>query len=349
MKELEQLVRRNIVGMKAVDGYLSIHKRDEKKIFLDGNENPYNKPVNRYPDPLQSEIKAKLSRLKGIIPECIFLGNGADEIIDIIYRCFCEPEKDNVVAITPTYEMYKRMADINNVKYLTTPLDHEFQISANRILSTCNVNTKVIWLCSPNNPSGNDLKREEIISIAKRFHGIVVVDEAYSDFTKQKSMIYELDNCPNIIVLNTFSNAWACAGLRVGVAYAHPLIIGYLNKIKLPYNISSIAQELICKELDNKWETEKWVNIITMERERMTEAFKLLPSCKKVYPTSANFFMARMTDANAIYSYLKSNGIIVKNVSNMPYCDDCLRISVGSKAENSELLSVLRQFKEHRK
>ncbi len=344
MIELEKLVRKNILGMRTIANTLSIYKRNEKKIFLDGNENPYNTPVNRYPDPYQNEVKKKLSKIKGIIPECIFLGNGTDEIIDIIYRCFCEPLRDNVVAIEPTYNMFRTFADINNVNYRSVPLDSNFQISAEKILTSCDINTKIIWMCSPNNPTGNNLDREEMYSIAKKFQGLVIIDEAYSDFSKQKSMIYEIDECPNLIILNTFSNSWGCAGLRIGIAYAHPNIISILNKIKLPYNISSLAQEKVLHELNNKWEKDKWVNIITMERERMTEAFKLLSTCEKVYPTDANFFLAKMKNANAVYNYLKTNSIIVKNMSNVSLCENCLRISIGSKSENSELLSVLRQY-----
>lgn len=344
MIELEKLVRKNILGMRTIANTLSIYKRNEKKIFLDGNENPYNTPVNRYPDPYQNEVKKKLSKIKGIIPECIFLGNGTDEIIDIIYRCFCEPLLDNVVAIEPTYNMFRTFADINNVNYRSVPLDSNFQISAEKILTSCDINTKIIWMCSPNNPTGNNLDREEMYSIAKKFQGLVIIDEAYSDFSKQKSMIYEIDECPNLIILNTFSNSWGCAGLRIGIAYAHPNIISILNKIKLPYNISSVAQEKVLHELNNKWEKDKWVNIITMERERMTEAFKLLSTCEKVYPTDANFFLAKMKNANAVYNYLKTNSIIVKNMSNVSLCENCLRISIGSKSENSELLSVLRQY-----
>lgn len=344
MIELEKLVRKNILGMRTIANTLSIYKRNEKKIFLDGNENPYNTPVNRYPDPYQNEVKKKLSKIKGIIPECIFLGNGTDEIIDTIYRCFCEPLSDNVVAIEPTYNMFRTFADINSVNYRSVPLDSNFQISAEKILTSCDINTKIIWMCSPNNPTGNNLDREEMYSIAKKFQGLVIIDEAYSDFSKQKSMIYEIDECPNLIILNTFSNSWGCAGLRIGIAYAHPNIISILNKIKLPYNISSLAQEKVLHELNNKWEKDKWVNIITMERERMTEAFKLLSTCEKVYPTDANFFLAKMKNANAVYNYLKTNSIIVKNMSNVSLCENCLRISIGSKSENSELLSVLRQY-----
>lgn len=345
MKDLQLLLRKNILKLKPYSCARDEYKGGNARIFLDANENPYNSPLNRYPDPMQEDLKKKISPVKRVYPECIFLGNGSDEAIDLVYRCFAEPRIDNVVAIEPTYGMYRVCADVNDVEYRTVELDENFQISAEKILSACDDKTKVIWLCSPNNPTGNNLDREEVIKVINNFEGIVVVDEAYSDFSRQQPLRQELHKYPNLIILNTFSKAWGSAAVRVGMAFAQPEIINVFNKVKYPYNVSLLAQKAISQMLDKKYEVEKWINILLMERERMIESFKLLPTCIKVYPTDANFFLAKMTDANLIYRYLMQNGIIVRNRTNITLCNECLRVTVGSKAENSELLSVLRQYK----
>ena len=346
MKDLNLLLRKNIQDLEPYSCARNEYSGKGTKVFLDANENPYNSPINRYPDPLQKDIKEKISRLKRVHPECIFLGNGSDEAIDLVYRCFCEPRIDNVVAIEPTYGMYKVCADINDVEYRKVLLDENFQLSANHILNSCDEHTKVVWLCSPNNPTGNELDRGEVEKILQEFEGIVVVDEAYSDFSHVQPLRLELHKHPNLIVLNTFSKAWGCAGLRLGMAFAYPEIIEAFNKVKYPYNVNILTQERIRQQLDNHWDVDKWVSILLMERENMVEAFKLLHSCKKVYPTDANFFLAKMENADVIYQYLKDNGIIVRNRSNVALCEDCLRITVGSKSENAELLSVLRKYDE---
>lgn len=344
MKNLESLVRKNILRLQPYSCARNEYNGNAAKVFLDANENPYNSPLNRYPDPLQSALKTKISKIKGVRSDCIFLGNGSDEAIDLVYRCFTEPRKDNVVAIEPTYGMYKVCADINDVEYRSVTLGDGFSLSADRLLAACDANTKVIWLCSPNNPTGNELQRDEVKKVLKGFDGIVVVDEAYSDFSSLPPIRLQLGKYPNMIVLNTFSKAWACAGLRLGMAFARNEIIDIFNKVKYPYNINILTQEKVSSMIDDVYDVEKWVRILIHERDRVMEAFTQLPTCEKVYPTDANFFLAKMTDANAVYEHLKQNGIIVRNRTTVTLCEDCLRITIGSKTENNELLSVLRQY-----
>lgn len=311
-------------------------------MFLDANENPYNAPLNRYPDPLQVDLKKVIARIKGVKEEQICLGNGSDETIDLAYRCFCQPGVDNVVAIEPTYGMYKVCAAINDIEYRPVTLNNRFDIEADRILETCDEYTKLIWICTPNNPTGNDLNHDEIEKILDTFQGIVVVDEAYSDFTHRRAFRYELSDHPNMIVLNTMSKAWALAGVRLGMAFASKEIIDVFNKVKYPYNINILTQKEAFKAFENAMEVSKWVSTIILERNRMVEAFKMLPSCKQVFHSDANFFLAKMTDADRIYRYLVNEGIIVRNRSKVTLCRDCLRITVGAKSENNELLSALR-------
>ncbi len=313
-------------------------------MFLDANENPYNGPYNRYPDPLQLEVKTAVSKVKGVPVECIFLGNGSDEAIDLPYRCFCRPGVDNVVAIEPTYGMYKVCADINDVEYRPVLLDEQFQISADRLLAACDEHTKLIWLCSPNNPTGNNLLREEMVKVINGFEGIVIVDEAYSDFSSQQTLRSELGKYPNLIVLNTMSKAWGCAAIRMGMAFASKEIIDLFNKVKYPYNVNQLTQRQALEALKDPFEVDKWVRMLNLERGRMIEAFAMLPICQKVYPTEANFFLAKMDDAQKTYDYLVDLGIIVRNRSRIQLCKDCLRITIGTKSENSELIAALRQF-----
>lgn len=344
MKSLEQLTRPNIWQLSPYSSARNEYSGKVARVFLDANENPYNKPFNRYPDPLQEEVKQRLSKVKGIPAECIFLGNGSDEAIDLVYRCFCRPGIDNVVAIEPTYGMYKVSADINDVEYRPVLLDDNYQISAEKLLKACDNNTKVIWICSPNNPTGNSINREEIEKVLDGFDGLVVIDEAYSDFAPQKPMRYQLAQRPNMIVLNTMSKAWGCAAIRLGMAFASKEIIGLFNKVKYPYNINQLTQQQAIELLDNPYDVEKWVSMLLLERKRLIEAFRLLPICEKVYPTDANFFLAKMTDAKAIYDYLVDRGIIVRNRTRVSLCLNCLRITVGTKGENNELLAALRQY-----
>ena len=344
MKPLEELVRPNIWSLAPYSSARNEYAGREAHVFLDANENPYNNPVNRYPDPLQLEVKAAISKVKGVPAECIFLGNGSDEAIDLPYRCFCRPGIDNVVAIEPTYGMYKVCADINDVDYRPVLLDDNYQITSDRLLAACDSKTKIIWLCSPNNPTGNCLVRDEIIKTINAFEGIVIVDEAYSDFSSQPSLRSELAKHPNLIVLNTMSKAWGCAAIRLGMAFASPEIIGIYNKVKYPYNVNLLTQKQALEALADPFQVDKWVRMLNLERSRMIDAFRLLPICEKVYPTEANFFLAKMTDAQGIYDSLVEQGIIVRNRTRIKLCRDCLRITVGTKNENNELIAALRQM-----
>ena len=345
MKELQELVRPNIWRLEPYSCARDEYKGKTARVFLDANENPYNNPYNRYPDPLQLDLKAKLSKIKGVPVENIFLGNGSDEAIDLVYRVFCRPQIDNVVAIAPTYGMYQVSADINDVLYRSVLLNEDFSLNADRLLAACDRHTKVVWLCSPNNPTGNALQREEIIKVLTHFEGIVVLDEAYIDFSSEPTFRSELKQYPNIIVLNTMSKAWGCAGIRLGMAFASTDIINLFNKVKYPYNVNLLTQNLAGEMLGEPLEVVRWVKLLNQERERMMKSFAELPSCEKVFPTDANFFLARMTDANAIYRYLIEDGIIVLNRSRVKLCNDCLRITIGTKSENNYLLGAMRQFK----
>ena len=345
MKQLKELVRPNIWSLAPYSSARNEYSGHKAHVFLDANENPYNKPYNRYPDPLQTDLKARIAKIKGVDASRIFLGNGSDEAIDLVYRVFCEPGSDNVVAIEPTYGMYKVCADINNVEYRRVLLDDHYQLSAAKLLAACDENTKVVWLCSPNNPTGNNLDRSEIETVVKETQCIVVIDEAYADFSENRSFRKDLALYPNLIVLNTFSKAWGCAALRLGMAFASAEIIGLFNKVKYPYNINLLTQEQADKILDRRFEVEDWVRLLLQERTKVMKAFAELPICKKVYPSDANFFLALVTDAQAVYDYLVEKGIIVRNRTRVELCNNCLRITIGTKSENIELLSALRQFK----
>lgn len=342
MKTLQELTRKNVWELAPYSCARNEYSGRNASVYLDANENPYNDPYNRYPDPLQLELKDKLSRIKSVPVENIFLGNGSDEAIDLMYRCFTEPQVDNVVAIEPTYGMYKVCADINNVEYRAVKLDEGFQLNAANILATIDSNTKLIWLCSPNNPTGNALNREEILKIVNGFDGIVIIDEAYSDFSTHHPFRTEIKKYPNVVVLNTMSKAWGCAALRLGMAFASKEIIGIMNKVKYPYNINLLTQQKALEILEDPYEVDKWARMILQERTRVMDAFKLLPITKKIYPTDANFFLVEVEDAQATYNYLVDNGIIVRNRNSVTMCGNCLRITIGSKSENAELLSALR-------
>ena len=343
MKPLKELTRPNIWNLAAYSSARNEYSGKVAKVFLDANENPYNTPFNRYPDPLQQEVKKLVSRIKGVPAENIFLGNGSDEAIDLPYRCFTTPGVDNVVAIAPTYGMYKVCADINDVEYRTVTLDNHFDIQAKKILAACDEHTKLIWLCSPNSPTGNNLSREEMQKIIEQFQGLVIVDEAYSDFSKQQPFRKDILKYPNLIVLNTMSKAWGCAAIRMGMAFASVEIIALFNKVKYPYNVNELTQQQAIKALSDPFEVDKWVKILLQERSKLMEAFQLLPDCEEVYPSDANFFLAKMKDAQATYDYLVDEGIIVRNRTKITLCHNCLRITIGTRTENSELLSALRK------
>ena len=344
MKEIKALCRPNIWRLAAYSCARTEFSGCSATVFLDANENPYNKPFNRYPDPLQQELKQLLSAVKGVPAENIFLGNGSDEAIDLPYRIFCEPGIDNVVAIAPTYGMYEVCADVNNVEYRPVLLDADYRITADKLLGACDAHTKLMWICSPNNPTGNLIDREAIEKVLQMFQGIVIIDEAYSDFANARPFRHELASHPNLIVLNTMSKAWACAAIRLGMAFASKDIIGLFNKVKYPYNVNALTQRQAIDALKDPFAVDKWVSIIKQERTRVMQAFADLPICKKVYPTEANFFLARVTDAQGIYDYLVDRGIIVRNRTRITLCDDCLRITIGTKSENQELLAALRKL-----
>ena len=344
MKELKDLVRPNILRLAPYSSARNEYSGRTARVFLDANENPYNSPYNRYPDPLQTELKAMIAKIKGIPSDSIFLGNGSDEAIDLAYRCFARPGIDNAVAIEPTYGMYKVCADINDIEYRPVLLDSNFELNAEKLLAACDHNTKLIWLCSPNNPTGNNLDRHEIETILMQFPGIVVIDEAYSDFSSEKPFRLELAHYPNMIVLNTMSKAWGCAGIRLGMAFASKEIVKLFNKVKYPYNISNLTQNQACELLKDPFQVDKWIKTILLERSRVIDAINILPICKKTYPTNANFVLAEMENAQNIYDYLVKKGVIVRNRNRVTMCSNCLRISIGTKSENNELLAALRQY-----
>jgi histidinol-phosphate aminotransferase len=343
--DLSQTVRPNILRLKP---YSSARNefQGEASVHVDANENPYSVSpyhLNRYPDPLQQKLKDAIARIKGVDKERIFLGgSGSDEAIDVIYRVFCEPDRDNVVAIDPTYGMYQVAADINNVEYRQVLLDEKFDFTADRLLQAANRHTKLIFLCSPNNPTGNLLNRDEIEKTIREFDGIVVVDEAYIDFAHQASLLSSLGQYPNLIVLQTFSKAWASAAARLGMAFAAPEIIHIMNKVKYPYNINRLTQEYALQLLQNEHQVREWVAVLLHERDRLQHALSTLPCVERLYPTDANFILVRMTDANTIYRYLTEKGVIVRNRSTMSLCTNCLRISIGTPQENDTLINALK-------
>lgn len=344
MKPLKELVRTNVWELAPYSSARNEYSGHEAHVFLDANENPYNNPLNRYPDPLQRDLKKELAKVKQVPEDNIFLGNGSDEAIDLVYRIFCNPKVDNVVAIEPTYGMYKVCADINDVEYRPVLLDEHYQMSAEKMLKACDKHTKMIWLCSPNNPTGNNLYKEEIEKILKGFDGIVIIDEAYSDFSSAEVFRQRLEEFPNMIVFNTMSKAWGCAAIRMGMAFASNEIIGLFNKVKYPYNINLLTQTQAMEALTNRIDVERWVNLLLQERGKMMQAFLDLPFCEMVYPSDANFFLAKVSDAQVIYDYLVEKGIIVRNRTKVQLCLNCLRITIGTKNENMELLAALRQY-----
>ena len=344
MKSLKELTRENILALDPYSSARNEYSGHVAHVFLDANENPYNHPFNRYPDPLQLKLKKEIARVKKVSEEQIFLGNGSDEAIDLPYRCFCRPGIDNVVAIEPTYGMYRVCADINDIAYRPVLLDEQFQLSAGKILAAVDENTKLIWICSPNNPTGNNMNREEVTTVLKHFSGLVIVDEAYSDFSNCKPFREELNQFPNLIVLNTFSKAWGCAAIRLGMAFAQKDIIDIFNKVKYPYNINALTQQEALKAIQRNGMVDQWIRTLVEERGRMMSEFAKLSCCAKVYPTDANFFLTKVTDAVAIYRYLVEKGIIVRNRTKVTLCKDCLRVTIGDHSENDELLEALKHY-----
>lgn len=347
MFNLENIVRENI---KRLTPYSSARKEfsGEAQIFLDANENSFGSPLsvnyNRYPDPLQWKIKEKVAAKNSVKPTEIFLGNGSDEAIDLLFRIFCEPKRDNILICPPTYGMYEVSAEINDVEIKRANLTDDFQLDLKAIENEINVNTKLLFICSPNNPTGNSFEREEILNLTKNFGGIVVVDEAYIHFSSEKSLLDQINNFPNLVVLQTFSKAWGLAGLRVGLAFANEEIIKLFNKVKPPYNISEIAQNAILEAFENAEKVEKTIVEIISERKKLIEKLREFSFVKKIYPTDANFVLVKTSDAEKIYKFLLDEKIVVRNRNNVELCDGCLRITIGTTEENESLLNALEKL-----
>jgi histidinol-phosphate aminotransferase len=341
--DINTLVRKNILTMKPYSSARDEFK-GEADIYLDANENPYQSPYNRYPDPLQRRVKEELATVKEVRPEQIFLGNGSDEAIDLIIRAFCEPNQDSILITEPTYGMYSVCAEVNAVNVQQVLLTPDFDLDLEAFPKTFDATTKVIFLCSPNNPTGNLLSRDKILEVLKRFYGLVVIDEAYIDFAKGKSFLQELDKYPNLVVLQTFSKAWGLAGLRLGMAFASEAVINVLNKIKYPYNVNIRTQELALDALENRHVMEDWVKQIVQQRAKVIKALEKLHITKKVFPTDSNFVLVRVQDASATYKYLLDQKIIVRDRSRVVLCYNCLRITIGTPEENERLLNALEEL-----
>lgn len=343
MLDLEKWVRPNILNLKP---YSSARDefQGEASVFLDANENPYNTPYNRYPDPMQWALKKKIATIKGVEAHRIFLGVGSDECIDVLYRAFCIPGRDNVVAIDPTYGMYKVCADINDVEYRPVRMTPDFDFDVDTLLAATDERTKLIFFCSPNNPSGNSLSKEKIEQVLSRFAGIVVVDEAYIDFASQPGFLPRLSQHDNLVVMHTFSKAWGAASIRLGMAFAHPEIIALFNKIKYPYNINLLTQQYASEMLDNYEQVRQWVDELIQSREALQKSLQALPHVGGIYPSDANFLLVRFDDAQAVYDYLVARGIIVRSRNKITLCDNCLRITVGTPQEDRILIETLQSY-----
>lgn len=345
--DLNKLVRNNV---RELAPYSSARDefQGEAKVFLDANENSLGSPLikwyNRYPDPNQSDLKKAISKVKGIAAEHIFLGNGSDECIDLLYRCFCEPGKDNVIICPPTYGMYQVSGNINDVEVRRAPLLRNFQMHIGQIEQLVNEYTKLIWICSPNNPTGNSMHREDIETLLNHFNGLVVIDEAYINFSRHKSFIRELQDYPNLVVLQTFSKAWGLAALRLGMAFASVDIISLLNKIKPPYNISQPTQELVMQALEEIGQVNDMIKELVSLRDALARVFEAMPLVEKVYPSDANFLLVKIKNARKVYEYLLTRGIVVRDRSKVLLCDDCLRITIGTEDEITLLVRAMREY-----
>ena len=344
MFNINNLIRENI---KRLTPYSSARDEfsGEAKVFLDANENALGSPLlkwyNRYPDPHQVKLKEAISKVKAVDPRSIFLGNGSDECIDLLFRCFCNPEKDNTVICPPTYGMYEVSANINNIEIRKAPLLEDFQLDLIHLENLMDEHTKLIWICSPNNPTANSMHREDVETILNNFSGLVVVDEAYINFSRQKSFTQELDDYPNLVVMQTFSKAWGLAGLRLGTAFASAEIIEVLNRVKPPYNINQATQELALKALEEVGQVNDMTKEVVQMRAALKGVFEKIPFVQKVFPSDANFLLVKMEDARKIYEYLLTRGIVVRDRSSVKLCDNCLRITVGTEQENTELIEAL--------
>ncbi len=350
MKEsfsLDALLRDNIRKLVPYSSARDEFK-GEASVLLDANENafgsPYSKNYNRYPDPLQHSLKEKLYEIKGVPPEQTFLGNGSDEAIDILFRAFCEPARDNVILVPPTYGMYEVSANINNVAYKKVSLTADYQLDLDGIAAAIDAHTKLIFICSPNNPTGNSIRRQDMETILVNFDGIVVIDEAYINFSKQPSFTRDLQEFPNLVVLQTLSKAWGLAALRLGMAFASREIINVFNKIKPPYNINQATQEIVLDALQGVDQVNAWIKSTVAEREALTEALRKLPQIQHITPSDANFILVKLDEPRALYTYLVDLGIIVRDRSKVELCEGCLRFTIGTPAENALMLKSIAAF-----
>jgi histidinol-phosphate aminotransferase len=347
MFDINNILRENIKKLvpysSARDEY-----QGEASVFLDANENAFGSPLdqqfNRYPDPLQYDLKKRITEIKGVPPRNIFVGNGSDEAIDILFRSFCNPGVDNVILVPPTYGMYEVSANINDIEARKVTLTEDYQLNLEGIAEAIDKNTKLIFICSPNNPTGNSINRDDIQTLLANFSGIVVVDEAYINFSRQKSFIQELTECANLVVMQTLSKAWGLAGLRVGMAFASEEIIEVMNKVKPPYNVNESSQQLALEALANVAQVNDWIKETLAQRDRLVLQLKDFDFVVDIYPSDANFILVKTTNANGIYDYLVKQGIIVRNRSKVELCEGCLRITVGTPDENTVLLDTLQNF-----
>jgi histidinol-phosphate aminotransferase len=348
MFSINNILRENIKNLtpysSARDEY-----QGEASVFLDANENAFGSPLeqqyNRYPDPLQYQVKKRLSEIKGLPVRNIFLGNGSDEAIDILFRSFCNPGVDNVVLVPPTYGMYQVSANINDIETRNVPLTEEFQLNLEGIAEAIDKHTKLIFICSPNNPTGNSIDRADVETLLSNFEGLVIVDEAYINFSRQKTFIQELTEYTNLVVLQTLSKAWGLAGLRVGMAFASEEIIEVMNKVKPPYNVNEASQQLALQALANIDQVNGWIKETLLQRDKLVLGLKDFDFVLDIYPSDANFILVKTTDANGIYDFLVQKGIIVRNRSKVELCEGCLRITVGTANENNLLLQSLQNFR----
>lgn len=338
--EIKNLIRPNILALAPYSCARDEFK-GEASVYLDANESPYNNGTNRYPDPMQAEVKALLAPIKKVREEQIFLGNGSDEAIDLVYRIFCRPGVDNVVAPAPTYGMYQVCADINDIEYRAIPLKSDYQLDMDSMRAAIDQNTKAIWLCSPNNPTGNVFAREDLLWFLDNANAMVIVDEAYIDFSDKGTMVEMLDKYPNLIVLQTFSKAWGQAAIRLGIAMASAEVISYFNNVKYPYNVNILTQQHAIGVLQNVDKKDRQVAEILAQRDVLRELLLSVPCVKEIYPSDANFLLVKVDDANGIYKSLQKKGIIVRNRHRVTLCANCLRITVGTPTENAEIYNVL--------
>lgn len=347
MFNLEKLIRANILALTPYSSARDEFK-GEAKVFLDANENSFGSPAgdshNRYPDPMQKNLKDRLSAIKGVPAGNIFLGNGSDEVIDILFRVFCEPGRDNVIIVPPTYGMYEVSANINAVEVRKVPLTAEFQLNVEGISEAVDENTKLIFICSPNNPTGNSIDRDDVEFVLNNFNGIVAVDEAYINYSRQKSFIAELTEYPNLVVMQTLSKAWGLAGVRIGMLFASDEIIAVMNKVKPPYNIGTPAQELALNALNRIQEVNEWIRTTVSERDRLVRELAHNPLIRKIYPSDANFLLVKVNEPKKVYNYLVDKGIIIRDRSGVTLCEGCLRITVGTPEENEMLITELNSY-----